>query len=343
MTGKDGRTSRRIWRALARVWVGAALLATLGSSAARADMDEDLLALPKYAPTTTVPVIASRRPEQVPRGDLAHAQVVLRSNIYRDGLDHGVPAEVMASVVRLFAHSVDFQRDIQPGDSFEIYFRRDRDPETDEVRIGPIVFAAVTFAGRTLSLWRYTTRDGRTEYFDSEGNSGRLNLMRSPVEGAELTSKFGLRRHPILKYTRMHRGIDFAAHKGTPVYAAGTGTIAEAKRNGSYGNYIRIHHNERYQTAYGHLLRYAKGIRSGGRVRQGQVIGYVGSTGRSTGPHLHFEVFRDNAQIDPATLHLPPARTLSGDELAAFRWYAALLDIRPTVQPVAIRDHPGVR
>ncbi len=308
-----------------------------------ADMDEDLRAMPPAQPTTSVPVIASRRVETGPQKRLAHARIVIRSNIYRDGLEQNVPVEVMTKAIRLFAHAVDFQRDIVPGDSFEIYLEQTTDSETGQAAENRIIFAAITTAGRTLTLWRYTTPDGTTDYYNSDGSSARLHLMRSPVEGAELSSGFGPRRHPILGFTRMHKGIDFAAKSGTPIYAAGAGVVEMAKRNGGYGNYVRLRHSDKFQTAYAHLLRFASGLRPGDKVRQGQVIGYVGTSGLSTGPHLHYEVLKDGKQTDPRALRLAPQRVLAGKDLAAFRWYAALLDIRPTVRPVAIVDHPGVR
>ena len=178
--------------------------------------------------------------------------------------------------------------------------------------------------------------NGQFKFVVAEGESVRKALMRTPIDGARLSSRFGKRKHPILGYTRLHAGADFAAPSGTPIYAAGNGVIEAIGRNGGYGNYIRLRHNGTYHTAYAHLKGYARGLKKGTRVRQGQVIGYVGSTGRSTGPHLHYEVHRNRKQINPLTLKLPSGEKLAGERLAEFqthreqvdRAFAAAADVR---------------
>ncbi len=181
-------------------------------------------------------------------------------------------------------------------------------------------------SGTRVQIYRHTPQDADTDYFNEKGESVRKSLMRTPVNGARLSSRYGRRRHPILGYTRMHQGLDFAAPRGAPIMAAGSGIIDYAGRHGAYGNYIRIRHNSVYATAYAHLDHFAKGIRSGKRVKQGQVVGYVGSTGLSTGPHLHYEVMRNGRRINPLNVKLPAGRKLKGHELATFRTTAAKID-----------------
>ena len=180
--------------------------------------------------------------------------------------------------------------------------------------------AELTLSGVAKPLYRFTPSDDQaTDYFTAKGSSGKRMLMRTPIDGARLTSGFGLRRHPILGYNKLHRGVDFGAATGTPVMAAGNGVIETASWFGGYGRYVRLRHVNTYSTAYAHLSRFARGVKPGMRVRQGQVIGYVGTSGRSTGPHLHYEVLVKAAQINPMGVKLPTGRTLSGRDLAAFQ------------------------
>ena len=180
----------------------------------------------------------------------------------------------------------------------------------------------MTLSGKEFSVYRFKTDDdGFTDYYDEKGRSVKKTLMRTPIDGARLTSGFGKRKHPTLGYTKMHRGVDFGARSGTPIMAAGNGTVEFAARNGGYGNYVRIRHNSEFKTAYAHMRKFGKGVRKGARVKQGQVIGYVGTTGRSTGPHLHYEVHKDGRQINPLSVKLPAGRKLGGKMLAAFNAY----------------------
>jgi len=179
--------------------------------------------------------------------------------------------------------------------------------------------ARLTIDGETRSFYRYTTADGTTDYFDESGRSASRALLRTPVSGAHLTSGFGVRIHPLLGYSKMHTGVDFGASYGTPIRAAGDGDIDQAGRESGYGNTIVISHSDHLQTLYGHMSRFAAGIREGGHVNQGQVIGYVGSTGRSTGPHLHFEVRVDDRPVNPMTVRSAGGRQLAGKDLVAFR------------------------
>lgn len=243
----------------------------------------------------------------------------IRSSLYVDATKSGLAPEVIVEAIRLFSWDVDFQRDIHPGDSYDILVSRRYLPDGTFVEWGDIKFAGLTLKGVTKSIYRFKNDKGEIEYFDKRGVSTQKTLMKTPIDGARLSSRYGRRKHPILRYTKIHRGIDFAAPIGTPIYAAGNGKIIFVGRKGAYGKYIRIRHNSRYSTAYAHLSRYRKGIRRGKRVKQGQIIGYVGSTGRSTGPHLHYEVLVRGKQINPLKMRLPPGRKLKGNELVSFK------------------------
>lgn len=242
------------------------------------------------------------------------------NSLFLDGERAGVPPQIIIEMIRMYSYSVDFQREIQPGDAFEVYFSRKFDEQQRPVKEGDVLFAALTVGGKQHKLWRFDpTGDGEWDYFDENGQSMKKFLMKTPIDGARLSSRFGLRKHPILGYSKMHAGVDFAAPRGTPVYAAGNGTVTRANRFGSFGNYVSIRHANGYETAYAHLNGFARGIRAGTRVRQGQVIAYVGTTGRSTGPHLHYEVHVNGKKMNPLALKVPTGRKLEGNELAAFK------------------------
>ena len=247
----------------------------------------------------------------------------------------GVPVSIIVELIRIFSFDVDFQRDIRSGDGFEIYYERHATPDGNRVREGDILFAKLTLSGKPVALYRYKAPGAdRVDYFHADGTSARRALMKTPVDGARLSSTFGARRHPILGYTRVHKGLDFAAPRGTPIMAAGDGVVERADWYGSFGRYIRIRHNGTYKTAYAHLNGFAKGITAGKRVRQGQIIGYIGTTGRSTGPHLHYEVFRDGKQVNPLSLKLPTGETLKGENLVAFNSFRTALDTEIAAIPL---------
>ncbi len=250
--------------------------------------------------------------------ELVRASGSINTSLFEAGVRAGVPIPVMIQFIQLYSFDVDFQRDIWAGDKFEVMFDSFSDAQNRPTRQGEILYASLSVRGQILRLYRFTPANGRADYFNEEGESARKMLMRTPVDGARLSSRYGMRRHPILRYTKMHRGIDFAAPTGTPIYAAGDGTVTRAGRNGAYGRYIRIRHNSTYGTAYAHLKGFARGIRSGERVRQGQVIGYVGSSGRSTGPHLHYEILRGGRQINPLKLRMASGERLKGEDLASY-------------------------
>jgi len=248
----------------------------------------------------------------------AKAKGVINSSVYVDAVKAGVPVNVVVEMIRAFSFEVDFQREIHPGDGFEVFYDRLMTPDGHLAKTGDVIFGALILKGKRYALYHHRMKDGTEDYFNGKGESVRKALMRTPIDGARLSSRFGRRRHPILGYNKMHKGIDFAAPRGTRIMAAGNGVVVAAGRNGGYGLYVRIRHNTTYATAYAHMRAIAKGIRRGHRVRQGQTIGYVGSTGRSTGPHLHYEVLRNNRQVNPLGLKLPTGRTLKGAELKRF-------------------------
>ena len=257
-----------------------------------------------------------------------HAAGRIDSSLYVAGLEAGLPQSTLAKLIQIFSFDVDFQRDIRRGDTFDLLFDEYSDDSGRVVKSGNILLAQMMLRGKPIRLYRYETRDGQVDYYDAKGKSVRKALLRTPIDGARISSGFGKRRHPILGYTHMHKGLDFAARRGTPIYAAGDGVIEYAGRNGGYGKYVRIRHNGTYKTAYAHMQRFGRGIRKGHRVGQGQVIGYVGSTGRSTGPHLHYEVHKSGRQVNPRSVKLPSGRKLQGRELAAFKAHAATLEDR---------------
>ena len=243
----------------------------------------------------------------------------ITSSLFVDGVAADVPVKAMTSFIRLFSFDVDFQRDIKPGDRFDIMYERFVDRDGSVVHSGDIHYAALTISGKAMKLFRHEFANGRVKYFNEQGRSNKKALLRTPIDGARISSGFGRRRHPILKYSKMHKGVDFAAPPGTPIKAAGDGVISKAGWNGGYGRYIRIKHDKIYQTAYAHLRRIAKGIKPGKRVKQGQVIGYVGSSGRSTGPHLHYEILKNAKQVNPRRVRFQSAEALGGEELKRFK------------------------
>jgi len=259
----------------------------------------------------------------------------INSSLYLAANEIGVPDAVTVDLIRIFSHSVDFQRDIREGDSFDVYYSRRYDEDGEPAMNGHVEFASLVTRGREQRLYRYETPDdGLVDYYDQAGQSVRAFLMRTPIDGARITSSFGPRRHPVLGYNRMHKGVDFGAPTGTPIYAAGNGTIVRASRYGSYGNYVRIRHANGYETAYAHLNGYGPGIRSGVRVEQGQVIGYVGATGRVTGAHLHYEVLYNDDQVNPRTIDLPSGRELEGEILEAFQTERVRIESQMARAPV---------
>jgi murein DD-endopeptidase MepM/ murein hydrolase activator NlpD len=260
---------------------------------------------------------------------VARAQGTITESLYADAKAAGASDLVIAEIASLLAYTVDFQREIHPNDAFDIVFEQFLDPAGEIVKTGDIYYVGFTPSGRNLAYWRYTPpgEDEETGYYDAAGESARRFLMRTPVNATRISSGFSsARRHPILGYTRAHKGTDFAAPRGTPIYAAGNGVVERSNVYGSYGNYVRIRHANGYQTIYGHLNAFARGIRAGARVSQGQVIGYVGMTGGATGPHLHYEVHLNGTAVNPMTIEAPTGRTLTEDEQPVFEVERLMVD-----------------
>jgi murein DD-endopeptidase MepM/ murein hydrolase activator NlpD len=276
---------------------------------------------------------------------LNSASGTIESSLSLAGQEAEVPANILITAIRAFSYDVDFQREIQKGDSFEFFYETYHDRDGNLAKSGKVLYAALTLSGKRREFYNYELSDGTSDYFAPNGESVRKALMRTPVDGARLSSGFGMRKHPVLGYSKMHRGVDFAAPRGTPVYAAGRGVIELAGRNGGYGKYIRIRHNSNYKTAYAHLHRIAKGIRKGKRVNQGQVIGYVGSTGRSTGPHLHYEMIFNGKQLNPRKVKMPKGEKLKGKELERFQQAQAEIDRLRAAQEglYLVESHCGPR
>ncbi len=247
------------------------------------------------------------------------AKVKIQSSLFGSAAKAGVPSNVVANMMRLYAYEVDFQRDLRQGDEVELLYEVYETEAGDFAKFGNILYANLSVAGRDKPVYRYNHQDGSGEYYHENGKSLKRTLMRTPIDGARMSSGYGMRRHPVLGYNKMHKGVDFAAQTGTPIYAAGDGTIERIGRNGGYGNYIRIRHNNTLKTAYAHMHKFAKGMKNGKRVRQGQVIGYVGSTGRSTGPHLHFEVLKNDRHVNPKSIKSSPGNQLAGSRLKKFQ------------------------
>jgi len=251
--------------------------------------------------------------------------VRLYQSIWETALRNHVPKAVIEDIVRIYSYDVDFQRKVQPGDSFEVLFAGEDETPADSRN--DVLFASLTVGDDTKKFYRFQTPDdGIVDYYDETGKSAKQFLVRKPVVTGTMRSGFGMRRHPILGYSKMHTGIDWAAPHGTPIFASGNGVIEKFGWEGGYGKYVRVRHNNGYETAYGHMTAYAKGVKVGARVRQGQVIGFVGSTGLSTGAHVHYEILINGRFVDPMRIKLPRGRSLSGRILASFEKERRRLD-----------------
>ena len=270
--------------------------------------------------------------------EIARIAAPVETSLYASALNLGATDREVAALADAFAYDIDFQRDVRAGDNFELVFERFYDDEGNTVRTGDLLFVALDSRRGPRAFYQFMAPgDARSDWYDAEGKSARRFLMKTPINGARLSSGYGMRRHPILGYSRMHRGTDFAAPTGTPILAAGDGTVVRAGPFSSFGNYVRIRHANGYETAYAHMSRFARGMRAGARVRQGQVIGYVGTTGRSTGPHLHYEVMRRGQQVNPMTLRVANGRNLSGRALELFMIERERID---TLRQVRARENP---
>jgi murein DD-endopeptidase MepM/ murein hydrolase activator NlpD len=240
-------------------------------------------------------------------------ETTIDRGIYRTAKQSGIENSIVAQFARLYGFEVDFQRDLKKNDKIKIFYERYLDDDGVSQRTGNIIYSEITNVERNIVLYRYEYPNGSIAYFTPEGKSIEKSLMRTPINGAKLSSRYGFRIHPILGYNQMHQGTDFAAPIGTPVMASGAGTVEYSGWKGGYGKFISIRHSPVYQTNYAHLQDYAKGMRRGTKVQQGQVIGYLGSTGSSTGPHLHYEVVVNGRKENSQTLKLPSAAPLEGN------------------------------
>lgn len=257
--------------------------------------------------------------EKVYKKNLNYKEVKISRNLYIDSEQEGLPKQVFIDLVKILSFSIDFQRDIRKNTTFKIMYEELYDYKNNIIKVGKIIYSKVlSLNNNDLEMFYFKTKNTYGEYYDLEGKSIRKTLMRTPIDGARISSKFGKRRHPILGYNKMHKGLDFAARSGTPIFAAGDGVIERANFYGGYGRYVRIKHNAEYKTAYAHLSKFAKNIKRGYRVKQGSTIGFVGTSGKSTGPHLHYEVIFNNKQINPYNLRMPEIEALNKDNLNSF-------------------------
>lgn len=251
----------------------------------------------------------------------------IQNSLYQDAIEAGLSNRTINDLLQTFSYSVDFQRGIHPGDTFEVLVKEYVDPETNISFSETPEYAALYVKDDPQVVYKFKEPGFKhAKYYDERGRSAKKDLLKTPLDGGRISSRYGKRKHPILGYTRLHRGVDFAAPRGTPVRAAGDGVIEKVGRLGSYGNYVLVRHTPEYKTAYAHLHRFPKGIKRGGRVKQRQIIGYVGSTGMATAPHLHYEVHFKGRQINPEKITRPPRQSLHGKTLEKFTLHRKKMD-----------------
>ncbi|MDE3060486.1 MAG: M23 family metallopeptidase [Pseudomonadota bacterium] len=265
------------------------------------------------------PVFTAKKLEAPVEQTYARAGGEISSSLYETGIASGIPPALLDEIINAYSYDVDFQRDIKKGDAIDALFERLQTKEGVVTGHGKVIFAELRLDDRDLRIFRYVDHEGNADYYNEKGESVRKALLRTPVNGARITSSYGMRMHPLLGYSKMHRGVDFGAPIGTPIYAAGDGIVEMAGQRGGYGNYLRLRHNNRYESAYAHISHFASGIRPGMHVKQGQVIAYVGQTGLATGPHLHYEIIMNGEQVNPANVKFKTGNVLAGKELLAFR------------------------
>ena len=266
-----------------------------------------------------------RQLDEKVRDETTVAQGNMSGSLYESALKAGADSRMVAEAVKLFSHKIDFARDIHPSDSFKMVFDRKVTESGRTVETGDLLYAELGAKGQTTKFYRFDD-NGHVDYFDEFGKNIKGFLLRTPLDGARVTSSFGMRLHPLLGYTRMHAGIDFGAPIGTPVYAAGAGVVKEERWAGGYGHWLKIEHQGGWATGYGHLSRYASGLHVGEHVTQGEVVAFVGSTGMSTGPHLHYEVMHGNQKLNPSSAQVPQGTILGGRQLAVFKAQKAHVD-----------------
>ena len=251
----------------------------------------------------------------------------INSNLYSSAIEKKIEPNIIVEFARIFGFEVDFQRDIRKGDWFEIFYEKFEDDNNKVRDTGKIIYASMFVNGQEINLYNFEYKN-EIEYYDIKGKSITKSLMKTPINGARLSSSFGMRKHPILGYNKMHRGTDFAAPSGTPIMASGSGTITRARWCGGGGNCVKIKHNSTYETVYAHMKAFAKGVKEGRKVKQGQIIGYVGSTGLSTGPHLHYEVIVNGKKVNSQRLKLPSGKILKGEAREQFELARIKIDLK---------------
>ena len=251
----------------------------------------------------------------------------ITNNLYSSAISSNIEPNIIIEFARVFGFEVDFQRDIRKGDWFEIYYEKFEDDNNKVRDTGKIIYASMYVNGEEINLYNFKYKNEQ-EYYDIKGKSITKSLMKTPINGARLSSSFGMRKHPILGYNKMHRGTDFAAPSGTPIMASGSGTVTRARWCGGGGNCVKIKHNSTYETIYAHMKSFAKGIKEGKKVKQGQIIGYVGSTGMSTGPHLHYEVIVNGKKVNSQKLKLPSGKILRGEARKDFELERIKIDLK---------------
>jgi len=258
---------------------------------------------------------------------LVYKETIITNSLYQSATNLGIKPNIILEFARLYGFQVDFQRDVWKNDSFQIIYEEFVNENNNIVDTGEIIFANLNLQDKDLQLYKYEYEKGKIDYFDDSGKSIRKTLMKTPINGARLSSSYGKRKHPILGYTKMHLGTDFAAPSGTPIMASGDGKVTKAGWCGGGGNCVKIKHNSIYQTVYAHMSKFGGGIKKGVRVKQGQIIGYVGSTGLSTGPHLHYEVIENGKKINSQKLKLPSGKVLKGKERKMFEVDKIKIDV----------------
>jgi len=258
---------------------------------------------------------------------IVYKETIITNSLYSSAVNLGIKPNIILEFARLYGFQVDFQRDIWKEDSFQIIYEEFLNDKNKVIDTGEIIFASLNLQNTNYQLYKYEYKKNKIDYFDENGKSVKKTLMKTPINGARLSSSYGKRKHPILGYTKMHTGTDFAAPTGTPIMASGDGKVTKAGWCGGGGNCVKIKHNSTYQTVYAHMSKFGRGIKKGVRVKQGQIIGYVGSTGMSTGPHLHYEVIENGRKVNSQKLRLPSGKILKGEERKNFELAKIKIDV----------------
>ncbi len=258
---------------------------------------------------------------------IVYKETIITDSLYNSAINLGIRPNVIIEFARLYGFQVDFQRDIWKNDSFQIIYEEYVNENNRVIDTGEIIFANLNLQDTDLQLYKFEYEKNKIDYFDENGKSIRKTLMKTPINGARLSSSYGKRKHPILGYTKMHTGTDFAAPTGTPIMASGDGKVIKVGWCGGGGNCVKLKHNSTYQTVYAHMSKFGKGIKKGARVKQGQIIGYVGSTGMSTGPHLHYEVIENGRKVNSQKLKLPSGKVLKGNQRKNFEVSKIKIDV----------------